>query len=179
MRVPCIQTRATTTTDAAATVAAAADSEWGGGFRGRAGVAVLAAANVAGVAMWHSEALAELKRRREEAARRRIELLKSSDMHVRRGSTCSWPCLASKTARVCRSSSITSETEVFVTSDTDGPYVCVATADFSLAASCPSCSTKAALRTTGLSITLMCYIALNRNALQYNTYQLDCHSVGV
>ncbi len=36
----------------------------------------------AGVGAWHREALAELRRRREEAARKRIELLKSSDMQV-------------------------------------------------------------------------------------------------
>ncbi|GIL43611.1 hypothetical protein Vafri_1303, partial [Volvox africanus] len=36
--------------------------------------------HVAGVAAWHKDALVEMKRRREEAARQRIELLKSSDM---------------------------------------------------------------------------------------------------
>lgn len=34
------------------------------------------------MAAWHREALAEMRRRREEAARKRIELLKSSDMQV-------------------------------------------------------------------------------------------------
>lgn len=37
-----------------------------------------------GMLGWHAGAVAEMRRRREEAARKRVEALKSSDMTVRR-----------------------------------------------------------------------------------------------
>lgn len=51
----------------------------------------------AGVLTWHQEALAESKRRREEAARQRIQALRSSDMQVGGGLVfldCVFVCLS-------------------------------------------------------------------------------------
>ncbi|KAG2497935.1 hypothetical protein HYH03_004197 [Edaphochlamys debaryana] len=65
----------------AASAASASAASAAPGARGRGGSGGgLAAALAQGVAGWHAEAVAEMKWRREAAARKRIELLKSSDM---------------------------------------------------------------------------------------------------